>query len=313
MQGGLMVAPSAPVLIGIAENPVQRAAVVSSDLAITDSGLMVLLWKVITGERITRVSGLEFIKLLLEQPELKRPGRHLLGHAECGLHASGIWPGCRTQGFAVTEEDCYIAPSYENEFDEIVDLEQMEAIRRKRPAHIIMAIGGGVQERLGAELRRNLDYRPSIYCLGAAIGFLSGDQVRIPMWADQCRLGWLFRCFSQPTKFLPRYWEARKLLSLMLEHQGRLPVVPPPPEVPEERLQPGPVGRRGALERTLTGAERRSQPLNDPGEQHARRARRDIAPGADAARNPELGEFQSADQGQQQHQPDRFPRKHGQD
>jgi len=233
MQGGLMVAPAAPVLIGIAENPVQRAAVASSDLAITDSGLMVLLWRVITGERITRVSGLEFLKLLLEQPELHRPGATFwVMPSEASMRRNLFW--LKAQGFSVTAEDCYIAPQYENEFDEIVDRKQMEAISRKRPAHIIMAIGGGVQERLGAELRRNLDYRPSIYCLGAAIGFLSGDQVRIPMWADQLRLGWLFRCISQPAKFLPRYWASRKLLSLMLEHQGRSPVAGTPADAQEE-------------------------------------------------------------------------------
>ena len=104
MQGGLMVAPSAPVLIGIAENPVQRAAVVSSDLAITDSGLMVLLWKVITGERITRVSGLEFIKLLLEQPELKRPGAVFwVMPNETSMRRNLTW--LQNQGFPVTEED----------------------------------------------------------------------------------------------------------------------------------------------------------------------------------------------------------------
>lgn len=250
MQGGLMVAPSAPVLIGIGENPVQRAAVVSSDLAITDSGLMVLLWRVITGERITRVSGLEFLKLLLEQPELRWPGATFwVMPNEASMRRNLAW--LTSQGFAVTEEDCYIAPNYQNEFDEIVDRQQMEAIRRKRPAHIIMAIGGGVQERLGAELRRNLDYRPSIYCLGAAIGFLSGDQARIPMWADQLRLGWLIRCVSKPATYLPRYWASRKLLGLMLEHQGRSPVAGTPadaPEQPLERAQPQPqhasAGRR---------------------------------------------------------------------
>jgi UDP-N-acetyl-D-mannosaminuronic acid transferase (WecB/TagA/CpsF family) len=253
-----MVAPSAPVLIGIAENPVQRAAVASSDLAITDSGLMVLLWKMITGERITRVSGLEFLKLLLEQPELHRPGATFwVMPSAASMRRNLFW--LKAQGFSITEEDCYIAPQYQNEFDEIVDRQQMEAILRKRPAHIVMAIGGGVQERLGAELRRNLDYRPSIYCLGAAIGFLSGDQAHIPMWADQLRLGWLIRCLSQPARFLPRYWASRKLLSLMLEHQGRSPVLgtpaeaqetpvqraqPPQPPQPQSQQPPASVGQR---------------------------------------------------------------------
>lgn len=227
MQGGLMVAPSAPVLIGLADHPVHRAAVASSDLAITDSGLMVLLWRLVTGERLIRVSGLEYLALLLDQPQLHQPGATFwIMPNKSSMERNLEW--LRRQGLPVSDEDCYIAPHYQNEYDEIVDLAQVELIQKKRPPHIVIAIGGGVQERLGAELRRNLDYRPSIYCLGAAIGFLSGDQVRIPMWADRCRLGWLFRCVSEPHKFLPRYWDSRKLLSLMLEYQGRMPVVPAP-------------------------------------------------------------------------------------
>jgi hypothetical protein len=86
-----------------------------------------------------------------------------------------------------------------------------------------MAVGGGVQEKLGADLLHRLDYRPAIHCTGAAIGFLTGEQVRIPMWADRFRLGWLFRCVDEPSKFVPRYWEARRLVGLMLHYHGRLP------------------------------------------------------------------------------------------
>jgi hypothetical protein len=70
----------------------------------------------------------------------------------------------------------------------------------------------------------HLDYLPAVHCTGAAIGFLTGEQARIPMWADRCRLGWLCRCLSEPGKFIPRYWEARKLVGLMLHYHGRLPV-----------------------------------------------------------------------------------------
>jgi UDP-N-acetyl-D-mannosaminuronic acid transferase (WecB/TagA/CpsF family) len=88
---------------------------------------------------------------------------------------------------------------------------------------VIIGVGGGVQEKLGADLLRQLDYLPSVHCIGAAIGFLSGEQARIPMWADRCKLGWLFRCINNPSRFVPRYWEARKLIGLMLQYHGRLP------------------------------------------------------------------------------------------
>jgi UDP-N-acetyl-D-mannosaminuronic acid transferase (WecB/TagA/CpsF family) len=65
--------------------------------------------------------------------------------------------------------------------------------------------------------------RPAIHCIGAAIGFLSGDQVRIPHWADQWILGWLFRCCANPGRFVPRYFKALQLPLLLWKYRGRLP------------------------------------------------------------------------------------------
>ena len=92
-----------------------------------------------------------------------------------------------------------------------------------RPRHVGVRVGGGTQERLGLYLKRNLEYLPAIHCIGAAIAFLSGDQVNIPVFADKFYLGWLFRCVSEPKRYVPRYWEARKLLRLMVRYRSELP------------------------------------------------------------------------------------------
>ena len=105
----------------------------------------------------------------------------------------------------------------------ISDPALLERLDRLRPQHIIMTIGGGTQERLGLYLKRNLTCRPAIHCIGAAIAFLSGDQVHIPVWADKYYLGWLLRSLSEPKRYVPRYWDARKLFALMLRHRDRLP------------------------------------------------------------------------------------------
>jgi UDP-N-acetyl-D-mannosaminuronic acid transferase (WecB/TagA/CpsF family) len=124
-------------------------------------------------------------------------------------------------GHAVTREDCYLAPLYPG--GAIEDPALLAMIHERRPAQVIMAIGGGVQERLGLYLRRNLDYRPGIHCTGAAIGFLSGEQANIPTWADRYYLGWLARCLQSPARFVPRYWAARRLFTLMLRFGAASP------------------------------------------------------------------------------------------
>jgi UDP-N-acetyl-D-mannosaminuronic acid transferase (WecB/TagA/CpsF family) len=64
---------------------------------------------------------------------------------------------------------------------------------------------------------------PAIHYIGAAIAFLSGDQVNIPVWADRLYMGWLLRTLSDPKRYLPRYWDARLLLPLMLRYRSELP------------------------------------------------------------------------------------------
>jgi N-acetylglucosaminyldiphosphoundecaprenol N-acetyl-beta-D-mannosaminyltransferase len=220
MRGGLVVVPSAPVLINMVEEAVTREALLHSDLAIMDSGLMVLMWNFLEHDRVRRVSGLEYLKLLLEEPELRKPGAIFwIMPTEKSLNRNLGW--LQTSGYPVTQDDCYIAPLYGK--GAIVDPTLLEIIVARQPRHIIIAIGGGVQERLGYYLQENTSYRPAIHCVGAAIGFLSGDQVNIPTWADRWMLGWFFRCLSAPGKFIPRYVKALRLISLMWKNRKDLP------------------------------------------------------------------------------------------
>ena len=71
LKGGLVVVPSAPVLLYMADDPVLRQALLEAKLAISDSGLMVLVWNFLQRDRIRRVSGLEYIKLLVDEPEFR--------------------------------------------------------------------------------------------------------------------------------------------------------------------------------------------------------------------------------------------------
>lgn len=218
--GGLVVVPSAPVLVAAMEEPATQEALLDSDLAITDSGLMILLWRLLRRERIPRVSGLEYLQLLLREPAVRAPGATfwVMPGADA-MRRNIAW--LNAHGCAVSVDDCYIAPQYPS--GSLSDPMLLERIDARRPAHVVMAIGGGVQERLGHYLKKNAAYRPGIHCTGAAIGFLSGEQVGIPAWADRFFLGWLFRCLSSPGRFIPRYWKAMKLISMMLRNRSSVP------------------------------------------------------------------------------------------
>jgi UDP-N-acetyl-D-mannosaminuronic acid transferase (WecB/TagA/CpsF family) len=219
--GGVLVVPAAPALKNLETDAAYRDSLINADLAITDSAFMVLIWNFLQKDSVRRLSGLEYLRELLRRFDTRQPGNTVwimanLASAACNL----AW--LRKQGIEVPDECVYLAPLYGKE---MADAPLLDLLERLRPRHIIVTIGGGTQERLGVYLIRRLSYRPAIHCVGAAIAFLSGDQVRIPMWGDRLYMGWLFRALSEPTRYVPRYWGARKLFTLMRRSRERLPGV----------------------------------------------------------------------------------------
>lgn len=221
--GGLLVVPAAPALKDLDSKADYREALLSADMALTDSAFMVMIWNRLQRDHIRRLSGLEYLRELLTHEDVRRPGNTLwvmAGEESAGRNLQWL----QEQGVQVPPECVYLAPMYGSDLQDPVLLEQLE---RVKPAHVIVTVGGGTQERLGLYLRRRLSYVPSIHCIGAAIAFLSGDQVQIPVWADRFYMGWLFRSVSEPKRYIPRYWDARKLFRLMLRYRDQLPELLP--------------------------------------------------------------------------------------
>jgi N-acetylglucosaminyldiphosphoundecaprenol N-acetyl-beta-D-mannosaminyltransferase len=220
-RGGLLVVPAAPALIEIQSNAGYREALVGADMVLPDSAFMVLIWNWISRKKVRRISGLEYLRVLLMQADARAYGNTMwimAGERSSKLNLEWLLE----QGIRVRHECTYNAPNYYGQ-REINDPDLLALIEEQRPQHVIVTLGGGNQERLGLYLRQHLSYTPAIHCIGAAIAFLSGDQVKIPEWADKYYLGWLFRSLSEPKRYAPRYWSARKLMKIMLRYRSELP------------------------------------------------------------------------------------------
>lgn len=217
--GGYTVVPAAPALARIGQDAEYARALVEADLAIADSGFMVLLWRILRRRKITRTSGLKYLKLLLADPALHSLGKTFLVLPSEGSRQKALrW--LRAQRLNINEAGTYIAPRYGSD---VVDETLIALLNQRQPEHIIVAIGGGTQEKLGLYLREHLSYRPAIHCIGAALGFLTGDQPPIPMWADKFYLGWFLRLLRQPRLFGPRYLSAFRLPALIWKFGQELP------------------------------------------------------------------------------------------
>lgn len=216
--GGLLVVPSAPALVRICEDEGYRRAVTSADMAIADSGAMVLLWKLLTGRRVERISGLKFLKHLVTRLG-SQPGERVLWivPSEAAHEKTIAW--LRRINLTGTA-DFYVAPRYARDVRDDVLAAKIDS---HPPKHVVVGIGGGVQEKLGFFLKENLRTPPAIHCIGAALAFLTGDQPPIPMWADRFYLGWLLRLLRQPRAFAPRYLSALELPFLIFKYRENLP------------------------------------------------------------------------------------------
>lgn len=218
-RGGVLVAPSGTCFARLREDESYHRAVLTADLAIADSGLMVVLWRLLERENVERISGLKYLRHLLAKLKDEGIAKILwILPSERGRQKLAEWSG--RQVFPMNIENCYVAPRYGFEVD---DQNLIALLEQARPDHVIVAIGSGAQEKLGYYLRENLSYRPAIHCIGAALGFVTGDQIAIPDWVDRFFLGWLWRFFAQPRTFIPRLARGFELPWLIWKYREKLP------------------------------------------------------------------------------------------
>ena len=217
--GGLLVAPSGTCFHRLLKDETYRGAVATADVALPDSGLMVLLWRLLKRRSVKRISGFAYIKELVRRADLMNPGAAIwvLPHERA---RDQLLRWAREHGIAADSSSCYIAPFYGRIVEDPVLL---ELVNERQPAHVVVGIGAGPQEKLGRYLREHAAHRPAIHCIGGALGFVTGDQVAIPNWADRLYLGWFFRLVTQPRVFIPRLTKARVLPLLIARYGSELP------------------------------------------------------------------------------------------
>lgn len=220
-RGGLLMVPAAPALINIQTDPEYYEALKQADLVIADSGYMSLLWNLFKKPRIIRISGLQFLRCFFADKTIMASQKILLVNPT-PKEADANIGYLNNNGFNIQSSQSYLAPIYDK--GNVTDAALLKLCEEKRPNYIIINIGGGTQEKLGAWLQKNLSYKPAIICTGAAIAFLTGQQANIPTWADKLYLGWLMRCISKPKLYIPRYFNSFKLAGTLLRYGSKSPV-----------------------------------------------------------------------------------------
>ena len=138
-RGGLLVVPAAPALKDLEVKASYREALLNADMAITDSAFMVMVWNWLQKDSIRRLSGLEYLRELLKQPDVRQPG-NVFWIMASPVSAERNLGWLAEQGIDVPEECVYLAPMYSEQ--KIWDPELLERIERIRPQHIVADAGG---------------------------------------------------------------------------------------------------------------------------------------------------------------------------
>jgi len=221
-KGGLIVIPAAPALIKLKYDEEYRLALQRADLVLADSELLALLWRIVSRRRLKKISGISYLKCLLADSEIPKKEKLFLVVSSDAAKCKAIdW--LRERGFPIDPDDCHVAGAAPHGQEHALLFE----IEKRRPQHVIIALAGTGQEKLGVYLRDFLLYRPSIHCVGAALGFLTGIEHPIPEWAERFHLGWLLRLVSQPRMLLPRIGIAFVLAGMVFKYRSELPRLKP--------------------------------------------------------------------------------------
>tara|TARA_Y100000768_G_scaffold388264_1_gene383105 strand:- start:1872 stop:2615 length:744 start_codon:yes stop_codon:yes gene_type:complete len=214
-KGALMVVPAAPALANINKDKNYHQALKDADFAILDSGFLVLLLKIFQKRNVEKFSGYLFLEKFLNDDIIKAKNSIFLVNPSKESSIKN-YNFLKKSNFKIEHDDQYIAPFYKK--DEIVDYQLIEILEQKKPDFVLINLGGGVQEVLGSFLKKKLSFTPGIICTGAAISFFTGEQAPVSKIIDKFYLGWLWRCFDDPKKFVPRYLGGFKLIPIFIKH-----------------------------------------------------------------------------------------------
>jgi len=211
-KGILVCFPSGPGLSTILSDQAYHKALKKSDMNLFDSGLFVILLK-LKFIFVKKFSGFVFIKKLLNHFHDQKISNFIFvdPNAPFSINNSKLLLKYKIH----CSNASYIAPKYDN--NNVKDYRLLKILERYKPKYIILNIGGGIQEKLGAWLKDNLRYKANIICTGAAISFLTKDQAPINKFFDTLYLGWLVRCLNKPSVFIPRYLKSLKLIYIFFK------------------------------------------------------------------------------------------------
>ncbi len=199
--GGYIVTPNVDHVVQAEHSDALVAAYQMADLSLVDGQPLVWLSRIINDPFPEKISGSDFVPLLIERAASERWRVFLLGAQEgVGADAAKVLcskhPDLRIVGIE--------SPAFGFEQDPQHCERILQSIAEARADIVVVALGCPKQELLMHRWKTAL--APAIAIgSGAALDFIAGNVKRAPPWMSRNGLEWLYRLIRQPRALAYRY------------------------------------------------------------------------------------------------------------
>ena len=187
-------------LVKLRSDPAFRAAYAAQDLVVADGNPIVWLSH-IAQKPVSLVPGSDMVLPLARLAADTGVDVALVGSTEATLDAAAAFMKKHIPHLNITMRH---APpmGFNPESPEAATL--LREIEARNVGLCFLALSAPKQEIFAAR-GRSLAPRVGFASIGAGLDFLSGDQVRAPIWVRSVAMEWLWRALSNPRRMIPRY------------------------------------------------------------------------------------------------------------
>lgn len=177
-----------------------RAAYAMQDLVVADGNPIVWLSR-LAGHPVSLVPGSDMVIPLARAAAAQGVNVALVGATDATLAAAARFLTANVAGLRISY--CH-SPAMGFDADGREAGEILNALVAARIGLCFLALGAPRQELFAARGRKEAP-NVGFAAIGAGLDFLSGDQMRAPVWVRSIAMEWLWRALNSPRRLIPRY------------------------------------------------------------------------------------------------------------
>lgn len=168
---------------------------------VTADGFPIVVLSRLLGGRMDRTTGADLVEPICREAGKNKLPIFLLGSNEATLATASERLCERYEGLEIAGT---LSPGLN--FDPYSDEADcaIESIRNSGAKLCFVALGAPKQEVFAARCLDELD-GTGLLCIGAALDFIAGSQIRAPAFSQKYGLEWAWRMLQNPRRLAPRY------------------------------------------------------------------------------------------------------------